>query len=93
MTALSRTFLDADGVRWGVGARLDGEGRDAVPGQFTFTSQYGERRVLDGPRADCASWEGFCEPDWRELPAAARVTRPPGPHNRKRAARRRRRGK
>jgi hypothetical protein len=72
---LYRTFVDADGVRWGVEARLLGEGADAIPVSFTFTSQIGERRALDGSTPECLSWETFCDRDWRQLLAASRIVR------------------
>jgi hypothetical protein len=76
---LYHTFVDADGVRWGVEARLLGEGADAVPAGFTFTSQIGERRALDGSTPECLCWEQFCDPDWRELLATSRLVRPATP--------------
>lgn len=76
---LYRTFVDADGVRWGVEARLLGEGTDAVPVGLTFTSQIGERRALDGSTPECLSWEQFCDHDWRQLLEASRLVRPAAP--------------
>jgi hypothetical protein len=73
---LYRTFVGADGVRWGVEARLLGEGTDAIPMGFTFTSQNGERRMLDGSTPECMCWEQFCDPDWQELLDTSRLVRP-----------------
>jgi hypothetical protein len=82
---LYRTFVDGDGVRWGVEARLLGEGADAIPVAFAFASQRGERRAFDGSAPECLSWEQFGDGDWCELLAAARLLRTAQP----RAARRR----
>lgn len=78
---LYRTFIDADGVRWGVEARLLGEGTDAIPVGFAFTSQRGEHRALDGSTPDCLSWEQFGDCDWCQLLAASRVVRQSAPRN------------
>jgi hypothetical protein len=82
--AYCKVFLDGDGVRWAACPHLAGEGTDAVPLGFSFTSQHGERRALDGVLADCVSWEDFDDHEWRELLLASRSVRPRKP----RAARR-----
>jgi hypothetical protein len=74
---LYRTFVDADGVRWGVEARLLGEGTDAVPVGFAFTSQRGEHRTLDGSTPECLSWEQFGDGDWCQLLVTSRRVRAP----------------
>jgi hypothetical protein len=77
--AYCKVFLDGDGVRWAACPHLAGEGTDAVPLGFSFTSQHGERRVLDGVLADCVSWEDFDDHEWRELLMASRSVRPRKP--------------
>ena len=74
--AYCKVFLDGDGVRWAACPQLAGEGTDAVPLGFSFTSQHGERRTLDGVLADCVSWEDFDDHEWRELLMASRAVRP-----------------
>jgi hypothetical protein len=64
---LHRTFVDADGVHWGVEARLVGEGSDAIPVEFGFTSQHGEHRALHGAMAECVSCDQFGDADWRAV--------------------------
>ena len=76
---LYHTFVDAGGIRWGVEARLLGEGADAIPIGFAFTSQRGEHRALDGCTPDCLSWEQFRDPEWCELLVASRLVRPAAP--------------
>lgn len=76
-TRMSHTFIDADGIRWGVEARLMGEGTDAVPVGFAFTSQRGEHRALDGSMPDCLAWEQFCDAEWCQLLIASRLLLPP----------------
>jgi len=72
---LYRTFVDADGVRWGVETRLMGEGADAIPVSFAFTSQLGERRALDGSTPDSLSCDQFRDVDWCQLLMASRIVR------------------
>jgi hypothetical protein len=72
-----RTFIDANGVRWGVEARLMGEGTDAVPVGFVFVSQRDEHRALDGSMPDCLAWEQFCDSEWRQLLIASRLVLAP----------------
>jgi hypothetical protein len=48
-----RTFVDANGVRWNVEARLVSEGTDAIPVEFAFTSQCAEHRNLQGAMPEC----------------------------------------
>jgi hypothetical protein len=74
---LYHTFVDADDVRWGVEAQLLGEGADAIPVRFAFTSQYGEHRRLDGVTPECVSWEQFCDTDWCQLLLASRTLHGP----------------
>jgi hypothetical protein len=73
---LYRVFVDADGVRWSVEARLLSEGTDAIPAAFAFTSQSGAHRALDGSTPECLAWEQFDDADWCQLLAASRVVRP-----------------
>ncbi len=82
--AYCKVFLDGDGVRWAACPRLAGEGTDAVPLGFSFTSQHGERRALDGVLADCVSWEEFDDHEWRELLLASRAVRPRKPRTSRR---------
>jgi hypothetical protein len=72
---LYRTFVDADGVGWGVDARLVGEGADAIPIAFAFRSQLGEHRTFDGSTPECLSWEQFGDADWCQMLTAARLVR------------------
>jgi hypothetical protein len=72
---LYRTFVDARGVRWGVEARLLGEGADAIPVSFAFTSERSEHRALDGSTPECLSWEQFDDDDWCQLLTVARLVR------------------
>ena len=67
-----RTFTDADGVGWSVEARLLGEGADAMPVGFAFTSECGELRVFAACAPDCLSWEQFCDEEWWEPLTVAR---------------------
>ena len=76
---LYRIFVDASGVRWGVEARVLGEGTDAIPVGFAFTSQRGEHRVLDGATSDCLACEQFRDFEWSQLLAASRLVRSPAP--------------
>jgi hypothetical protein len=76
---LYHTFVDTDDVRWGVEAQLLGEGADAIPVRFAFTSQYGEHRQLDGLTPECLSWEQFRDNDWCQLLLASRPIRPSAP--------------
>jgi hypothetical protein len=80
-TRLFRTFIDANGIRWGVEARLLGEGADAIPVGFAFTSQRGEHRSLDGCAPDCLSWEQFRDAEWCELLVVSRMVRPASPRS------------
>jgi hypothetical protein len=82
--AYCKVFLDGDGVRWAACPHLAGEGTDAVPLGFSFTSQHGERRALDGVLADCVSWEDFDDHEWRELLMASRAVRPRKPRTSRR---------
>ncbi len=82
--AYCKVFLDGDGVRWAACPHLAGEGTDAVPLGFSFTSQHGERRALDGVLADCVSWEDFDDHEWRELLMASRAVRPRKPRSSRR---------
>jgi hypothetical protein len=82
--AYCKVFLDGDGVRWAACPHLAGEGTDAVPLGFSFTSQHGERRALDGVLADCVSWEDFDDHEWRELLMASRSVRPRKPRTSRR---------
>jgi hypothetical protein len=82
--AYCKVFLDGDGVRWAACPHLAGEGTDAVPLGFSFTSQHGERRALDGVLADCDSWEDFDDHEWRELLLASRTIRPRKPRTSRR---------
>ena len=74
---LYRTFVDADGIRWGVEARLLGEGADTIPVGFAFTSHRGEHRTFDGSAPECLSWEQFGDDDWCQLLLASRLVRAP----------------
>jgi hypothetical protein len=76
---LHRTFVDADGIRWDVEARLLSQGADAIPIGFAFTSRRGEHRALDGSAPESLSWEHFCDRDWCELLVASRLVRPATP--------------
>ena len=78
-TRVYRFFVDTTGGRWGVETRLLGEGADAIPVSFAFTSERGEHRALVGSLADGLSWDQFSDGDWCELLAASRILRP-APH-------------
>jgi hypothetical protein len=78
---LYRFFVDAKGIRWGVETRLLGEGADAIPVSFTFTSERGEHRALVGSPPEGLSWEQFSDGDWCELLTASRVLHPPPRQN------------
>ena len=75
-TRLYRFFVDATGTGWGVETRLLGEGADAIPVTFTFTSERGEHRALIGSPPEGLSWDRFSDGDWCELLTAARLVRP-----------------
>jgi hypothetical protein len=70
-----RTFIDAHGVRWGVEARVLGEGADAIPIGFAFVSQYGERRMFDGYAPEGLALDQFLDAEWSELLLASRRVR------------------
>lgn len=73
-------FLDGDGIRWAAYPILPAAGD--VPFGFNFTSQFGERRALEGVLADCVMWEEFDDHEWRELLMASRSVRPAAPPKR-----------
>lgn len=75
-TRFYRSFVDADGVCWGVETRLLGQGADAIAVGFAFTSQRGEHRTLHGSPPECLSCEQFGDDDWRALLVASRLVRP-----------------
>jgi len=72
-TRTYRFFIDATGVRWGVETRLLGQGADAIPISFTFTSQRGEHRTLVGVPPEGLSWDHFGDADWCALLQLSRV--------------------
>lgn len=75
-----RFFNDPAGVRWGVETRLVGEGADAIPVGFAFTSDRGEHRTLVGSSSDGLSWDQFSDVDWCELLSVSRVVRSAARH-------------
>jgi hypothetical protein len=75
-TRMYRFFIDATGTRWGVETRLLGQGADAIPVSFTFTSQRGEHRSLIGLPPEGLLWDQFSDGDWCQLLNSSRLLRP-----------------